>query len=160
MFATAWRRREVTGLRWTSVDFEAGEIRLQGSETKSGAPRVFPLHGEVKEILEAQRALARQYSIFSPFVFWRLSNRVAKPLVDFRVSWQAATKAAAVPWLLLHDLRRSRARLWSNAGVPDRVGMALGGWKTRSMYDRYSIVSKEDMEAAIDRTTSPEANEA
>jgi integrase len=160
MFATAWRRREVTGLRWDCVDFEAGEIRLHGKDTKSGHARVFPLHGEVKVIIEAQRDLARQHSVFSQFVFWRLSGGVAKPIMDFRGSWENATKAAAVPGILVHDLRRSRARLWSNAGVPDRVGMALGGWKTRAMYDRYGVVAKEDMTDAIDRSGSPKTKEA
>ena len=92
-----------------------------------------------------------------PWVFWRGTKSGARKLVDCRKSWDTARKAAGVPSLLLHDLRRSRARLWSQRGVPDRVGMALGHWKTRSVYDRYRIVSTGDMCEGLERSAQAEA---
>lgn len=163
-FETAWRRSEWTGLKWSDVYLEDGEIRLAGAVTKSGQPRALPLAGAVKEIIQAQRerttAWEKERGEIVPLVFWRPSKSGAKPLGDFRESWETATTAAAVPWLLVHDLRRSRARLWSNDMVPDRVGMALGGWKTRSVYDRYGVVSKADLTNALERATARKANEA
>ena len=32
------------------------------------------------------------------------------------------------------------------AGVPDRVGMQMAGYKTRSVFERYNIVSDTHME--------------
>ena len=162
-YATAWRRSEWTDLEWSSVDLEGGEIRLAGADTKSGQGRVFPLVGEVKEIIEEQharkKAWEQKHGEAVSLVFWRPTRKGAKPLGDFRESWEKAATAAGVPELLVHDLRRSRARAWSNAGVPDRVGMALGGWKTRAIYDRYGIVSKADLTDALGKATQHDRQE-
>lgn len=50
--------------------------------------------------------------------------------------------------MIFHDLRRSGARALVHAGVPEKVAMQIGGWKTRSVFDRYSIVSPKDVAEA------------
>jgi integrase len=162
LYRTAWRRGEGEALRWVDIDMAAGEIRLHGSATKTGAARTFPYTSDprlaaiIADRLEATKAWERERGELVPLVFWRPTKRGAKPLGDFRDAWETAVKAAAVPGLLVHDLRRSRARIWSQAGVPDRVGMQLGGWATRSVYDRYRIVSGADMRDALKKATRGE----
>jgi integrase len=149
-YVTGWRRSEILGLQWRQVDFTAGNVRLEPGTTKNREARQFPFTIELRTILEGQKvksdALAKHGKI-CPWVF----NRNGKHLGEFKHSWKAACIKAGLPGRLMHDFRRTAVRNLVRAGVPERVAMKLTGHKTRSVFERYNIVSEGDLKDAAAR---------
>ena len=54
--------------------------------------------------------------------------------------------------LIFHDLRRSAVRNLMAAGVDQSVAMRVTGHQTISVFQRYRIVSDDDVRAALERT--------
>jgi len=53
--------------------------------------------------------------------------------------------------LIFHDLRRTAARNLRRAGISETVIMKIGGWRTRSVFERYAIVSRGDIVDAMQK---------
>ncbi len=60
--------------------------------------------------------------------------------------------------LLFHDLRRTAARNLRAVGVAEGVIMKIGGWKTRSVFERYAIVTNQDVADAMSKLDAHEAH--
>jgi integrase len=122
---------EVLKLEWRQVDMKAGEVRLDPGTTKNREGRVFPFTAELRELF---KALHGEHAVLtkkgtSGAAAQALGNRVQEGRVSGR---------------LFHDLRRSAARNFVRSGIPERVAMRLLGHQTRSIFDRYNIVSSGD----------------
>jgi len=150
LYVTGWRwRSEVAALRWSQVDVDAGEIRLEPGTTKTGEGRVFPFTAELRTLLERRRVVTRErektLGRIIPHVFTRKSG---EPIRGLRKAWTTACRTAGVPGRVLHDCRRTAVRNLVRSGVPEKVAMAMVGWKSRQMLDRYNIVSTADLREA------------
>lgn len=144
-YLTGWRKGEVKTLEWRDVDLADRAIRLRAENSKNKRTRVVALRGELLTLLERRATLRRPECAF---VF----HRAGQSLGDFRKAWQSACEAAGTGDRMFHDLRRSAVRNMVRAGVPERVAMAMSGHKTRSIFDRYNIVSEDDLATATERT--------
>jgi integrase len=158
-YITGWRvPSEVLPLQWRSVDLKGGEIRLDAGSTKNGEGRVFPMTDDLRALLEARRRLTkqleRQRRCVIPWVFFRMvairrgGPTEPRPIRTFTKAWAGACLAAGCPGRIPHDLRRTAVRNMVRRGVPERIAMTLTGHKTRSVFERYNIVSEGDLRTA------------
>jgi len=151
-YTYGWRMQsEVLALERRQVDLDSGTLRLDPGETKNDEGRVVYLTPELKSLLVAQlervERLSKQTRQIIPYLFPHLTGRRAgTQRGDFRKAWTTACQKAGVPGMLRHDLRRTAVRNMVNLGVPERVAMKVTGHKTRSVFDRYHIVSPGDLQ--------------
>ena len=82
-----------------------------------------------------------------PYVFHRSGQRI----VNYYPAWHTACREAGVIGKIPHDFRRTAVRNLMRAGVPERLAMAITGHKTRSVFERYNIVSDGDLREAARR---------
>jgi len=140
-YKSGWRLSEVLGLTWERVDLKNGIVRMEPGETKNDEGRTFYLDSELKDIF---RSLFRERRLDRQNVF----IRDGEPIKGFRKAWLTACKKAKLKGTLFHDLRRTAIRNMVRAGIPEGVAMKISGHKTRSVFERYNIVSDRDLKLA------------
>jgi hypothetical protein len=73
--------------------------------------------------------------------------------------FRRACNNAKLEGIWFHDLRRSFVTNARRRGVPESVVMKLSGHKTRSVFDRYNVVSEDDLKSAVRQIESGSAAE-
>jgi integrase len=150
-YLTGWRSRsEILPLEWRQVDFKSGTVRLDVGTTKNREGREFPFYAcpELGDLLNQQRSLTRAIEQRQgQIVPW--FHRNDRPTRSFYGAWRKACEAAGCPGRIPHGLRWTAVRNLVRAGVIERVAMLLTGHKTRSVFDRYNIVSGADLREGV-----------
>jgi len=142
--ATGCRAREITGLEWNRVDLERQTAWL--NQTKNGTPRGVPLNADAVAVLQEQVGKHDQ------FCFTYLDQPILRGLTN--TAWINAIKNAELADLRFHDLRHTWASWHRQAGTSCDELKDLGGWKSRSMVDRYAKFATENMAFAASRIES------
>ncbi len=163
-FHSGCRLGELLKMRWRDVDWSNRIVRLPDS--KNGRARNLPFWGGIEEWLKAQKEYRdAHHPECEHLFFWMdedlglghggLRNLPGSPIRDFRGSWRQAISKAhnenerILPNLLFHDLRRSGVRVMvQDAGIPEAQAMLISGHETRSMLERYNIVSLKNLQDA------------
>ena len=149
-YLTGWRKGEIRSLRWQDVEDDV--VRLRAENSKNGEARCVTLSGELVELIERRKKARQVKTKTVAFLADLVFHHKGEPILDFRKAWETATRLGGVPGKLFHDLRRTAVRNMIRAGVPERVAMQISGHKTRSMLDRYNIVSEKDLREALEKT--------
>jgi integrase len=142
--ATGCRAREITGLEWERVDLARHTAWL--NQTKNGTPRGVPLNKDAIAVLEAQRGKHDCYcfTFRGQPIRWQVSNS----------AWLTALAKAGIKDFRFHDLRHTWASWHRQAGTSCDELKDLGGWKSRSMVDRYAKFATEHLAVAAARIES------
>jgi len=145
--ATGCRAREITGLEWDRVDLARRTAWL--NRTKNGTPRGVPLNSDAIAVLEAERGKHPVYCFTyrGEPIGWDVTN----------TAWRTALRKAGISDFRFHDLRHTWASWHRQAGTSCDELKDLGGWKTRSMVDRYAKFATENLAAAAARIETPGA---
>jgi integrase len=139
------RKSELLACEWDWVDFDKGEIAIPAHVTKTDEGKTVPIiPGDMQKLLLKAK---QERDLDYPDSRWVFS-RTGKRITDFRSGWSIATKAAGVPDLTFHDLRRTAVRNMRRSGVPQVVRMKITGHKTDAMERRYNITDAEDIQIA------------
>jgi integrase len=147
-YYTGWRMAsEILKLTWNQVDLEAGTVRLEAHTTKNDDARPIYLPQLLVDVLEQQWQEHIERYPECQYVF----HRNGKPIINYRPAWLRACQEAGIQGKIPHDFRRTAVRNLVRAGVPERVAMAITGHKTRSVFERYNIVSDGDLREAARR---------
>ncbi len=153
-YYTGCRRGEILNLRWEQVDLTERLVRLEPGETKNDEARILPLTNELFAVLSMQKAVRDANYPNCPWVFFRVGGL---PVRNFYRAWKTAceqvglTDDSGEANRLFHDLRRSGIRNLIRAGVPEAAAMRISGHKTRSVFERYNIVTERDLHDAARR---------
>ena len=127
--------------------------------TKNRDGRTFVMTPALKALLEGQKTVHERFRI--PTRWCRLYFLTGR---GDRFSGFHATHRRWHAWRPVvrvrvpHDLRRTAVRNLVRAGVSEKVAMTMTGHKTRSVFERYNIVSSDDLrEAAVKLGTAIDA---
>ncbi len=142
---TAMRRGEASKLRWKYVSSDRTKLTIPGDDRKNRRPHTIPLVAPLDAII-ARRWKARKKHPECAHIF----HRQGHPIREFRKPWNKTLEATGLR-LTPHDLCRSAMRNLVNARVPEKVAMEIAGRKTRSIFDRYHIVSTDQMAEALSK---------
>ncbi|HKV80012.1 MAG TPA: site-specific integrase [Candidatus Sulfotelmatobacter sp.] len=143
---------ETLQIEWSQVNLDLRQIQLEPEQTKTDEARVLPLPSVLVDMLRESEPTDGD------------AGRRVFDGTNLRKEWMKACAACGLgettevegrPYdpiysgLTLHDLRRSAVRNLRKAGVSEREAMKISGHKTRSVFDRYNIVSTEDVMDAM-----------
>jgi integrase len=155
---TGMRRGELQNLKWQDVDLATGTILIR--EAKSGEGRRVPMNSVARAALTGLREARRE----------RLRARVvsrneasayvaAAPeggyLHNLNRYWYAALTGAGIENLHFHDLRHTFATRYMMAGGNLFSLQILLGHKTAAMVQRYAHLSREHLQAEVERIARP-----
>lgn len=174
-YFTAMRLAEVLNLEWGQVNLFENTITLRDGETKNGSGRVIPIVPQLRLLIDEQRARRKMgcdlvcfrvdqdgrtdrikgfrkawYSACRKVGLGKMvaviDQTTGKALFDKPRGPRSKPKAKMrYEGMIFHDLRRTGVRNLVRAGVPERVAQAISGHKTRAVFERYNIVSGNDV---------------
>lgn len=151
--STGLRQSNVMRMEWSWVDLGHRRVLIPKAKAKGKRTIAVPLDAEAVAAIRAQAGKhprwvfpknGKKGHIYPDYRIW--ANTIAK--ANERLEAEGGTIDPHFRW---HDLRHTWASWSVMAGVSESELMELGGWRTRSMVDRYAHLSVDHLHAAVER---------
>lgn len=146
MAETGMRAGEVIGLMVSDVDLDRGLATIRRG--KGGKGRVAPFGPQTARAIDRYLRARRPHRLSGTPALW-LGDR-GKELAYFglRNALQFRAELAGIKGFHLHLMRHTAASRWLAAGGSEGGLMAVAGWATRDMIDRYTRSTASERAAA------------
>lgn len=138
---TGMRKSELTGLRWTDIDFDKGLAKL--TDTKNGESRMNPIPEVTLVELKKLRQIGNSLIFNSP-------TKLDKPF-EFTKQWKGVLDRAGVTNFRFHDLRHTAASYLVMAGATLYETAQVLGHKSTQTTERYAHLSTSHKSEVVER---------
>ncbi|MBI2118976.1 MAG: site-specific integrase [Elusimicrobia bacterium] len=137
--STGMRQGEILNLKWSDIDFNTRLIKI--SHSKAGKIRYVNIPSDLENMLKSTPTI-------SEYVFGTPKGKAKFSL--YRKPFIKAIKNCGLSGLHFHDLRHDYASTLVMKGVDIKTVSELLGHSTLVMTERYSHLSKEHKQAAVE----------
>jgi integrase len=151
LYATACRVGAAQSILWKHVSEDCTVIEIPATATKNKQPLRLPLKGTQLEAVVKE--LRKQF---------RNPDRPVFDSKNYQEEWSRACAKAGLGeydeethrktgGVRIHDCRCSGAINLLESGVDEGLVLKIGGWKTRTMLDRYNVTTMTRLSAAMEK---------
>lgn len=149
LYYTGCRIGAAKQITWPMVSRDASVIEIPARLMKAKNPLTVVLAGKGLEPVADE--LKKMFRVNGDKVFY---------IANYRAEWQKACHKVGLgtrdekrrfSGVRIHDLRCSAAINLVDAGVPEDIVMKIGGWKTKAMFSRYNVATKDRLREAMIR---------
>ena len=146
LIETGMRAGELLGLTVGDVDVQRGLAVV--TRGKGGKGRVVPFSPQVARSIDRYLRLRRTHRLAHTDALWLGGGGQGFAYHGLDVTMKRRATAAGITGFHLHMLRNTAATRWLAAGGSENGLMAVAGWSSREMLDRYTQASASDRAAA------------
>ena len=150
MAETAMRAGEVTGLLVPDVDLNRGLVTVRRG--KGGKGRVAPFGDQVARSIDRYLRARRTHRLAASDALWLGDRGKSLEYYGLHAALKYRAQLAGLTGFHPHLLRHTAASRWLAAGGSEGGLMAVAGWSTRDMIDRYTRATASERAAAEARS--------
>ncbi len=147
---TAARAEEILGMTVSDVDLTRGMAVIQRG--KGGRGRRVPFGPRTAQAVDRYVRLRRAHRLAGTPALWLGDRGKELGYYGLRMTLSRRAAAAGIDGFHVHQLRHTAASRWLGAGGSEGGLMAVAGWRSRAMLDRY--VADTAMRRAADESRS------
>jgi integrase/recombinase XerD len=146
MLETGVRASEVIGMQVSDVNVQDGLVTVRRG--KGGKGRVAPFSVQTATAIDRYMRARRNHRLADTGALWVGGGGKGFGYYGLDKALKDRAKAAGIGGFHLHLMRHTAATRWLRAGGSEGGLMAVAGWSTRAMVDRYTGASAAERAAA------------
>jgi len=144
MAETGMRAGEACDLQVADVDLRGRPAKVTVRRGKGGKGRVAPFGPDTARALDRYMRARRSHRLADTSALWLGGGGQGFGYYGLHKALRARATAAGLTGFHPHLLRHTAATRWLAAGGSENGLMAVAGWRTRSMLDRYTQASASE----------------